>query len=341
MDVREAARRPDRSGRPANPPARVTLRPGRGTYTGPVTPRYSERNVEFEGTAHLNVVQSGREVAISGSLDWGGFTSNIPASTGTINSTGFKIAPRGGSTWPNSPHLRRRQPTKAASHSPANRSGNPGTHYQPGVRVVAPMGHAGAWPLRPVVPCGGPPEPSQSATASGPTDQQSQGRDAQPRREQRGRPPPALRNSRLAPAGRGCTSPCPHTRPAGPALATPRRAARRTLKPSPVPQFWTVAPRRPARFRATFALIRPLAGGDAGRKCMAVLRHGGSAACCAGMASLSAACHQLDVSGDQRSYHDEFAPYRTAGTLRRVADRLWSVGAHGIGHGRRSSTELR
>ena len=114
-----------------------------------------------------------------------------------------QLVPR--STSPNSPLLRRRQ--LRSCQSCANPSGNPGTHHQPGVRVAAPMGHAGAWPLRPVVPCGGPPKPSQSTPRPA---RQPPGRTAQALRDPAGHLPHP-RSFRPAPVGGIISSPCPHT----------------------------------------------------------------------------------------------------------------------------------
>ena len=60
-----------------------------GTYSGPVLLRFPDLNIEVDSTARLTVVQSGEEVTIHGSLTLAGVTSEIPAFTGTINSTGF------------------------------------------------------------------------------------------------------------------------------------------------------------------------------------------------------------------------------------------------------------
>ena len=60
-----------------------------GTYSGPVLLRFSELDIEADGTSRLTVVQSREEVTIYGSLTLAGVTAEIPAFTGTINSTGF------------------------------------------------------------------------------------------------------------------------------------------------------------------------------------------------------------------------------------------------------------
>ena len=99
-------------------------------------------------------------------------------------------------------------PAQAAAKLPVMRQSirTPDSHHQPGVRVVAPMGHAGAWPLRPVVPCGGPPKPSQSTPRPA---RQPPGRTAQALRDPAGHlPPPQFPP---CPRGRYHTSPCPHT----------------------------------------------------------------------------------------------------------------------------------
>ena len=85
-----------------------------------------------------------------------------------------------------------------------------------------------------------------------------------------------------------------------------RRARRAPVARSALPMAGLSRPsaaRQQGEGRATCTVIESLAGGDAGRKCTAVLRHRGSAASRAGLARFAKhRRHPLDVSGDRGSH---------------------------------------
>ena len=67
-----------------------------GTYTGPVTVQMTEVGIKLVGSLRLNVEQAGAEVTISGSVTFGDVTTNLTATSGTINRTGNFTATQSG-----------------------------------------------------------------------------------------------------------------------------------------------------------------------------------------------------------------------------------------------------
>ena len=178
-----------------------------------------------------------------------------------------------------SPLLLRRQPAKLPVMRQSIRT--PGSHHQPGVRVVALMGHAGAWPLRARCPMRRTAQAQPVGAAPGPTAIMADQAAAQGPRQATSRPP----QFRAWHRGRGYTSPCPHTSAhrTSPRHPSPGRPADVEAVAGTAAQVRTVPPGLPGRFRATSIMIGSLAR----RRCEevhGVLRHGGSAACRAGMA---------------------------------------------------------
>ena len=69
-----------------------------GAYTGPLTFKVPQLGADEQGTGMMNVVQSGAQVTITGSISFSFHMSEVPAITGTINQTGFFTPTAGGTT---------------------------------------------------------------------------------------------------------------------------------------------------------------------------------------------------------------------------------------------------